>query len=205
MKTTSVIIIIFCLSVHLYSQEIGISTGKVWTKNYELSNPAGFGVFFSQPIWKFGLRLEYFSANNERNYHGYLVSGFFGPDYQQIKEQVNSKSKYSTFEISFHLRNLFEVLECNLGIGIGISVSKFECTRIGENSGREIKLSNDDKQGIFYCFSFSKENCFGLPVKLEIFFKHTGLFTGYYATDSDLPFIQLNDIKRLQLNLAYIF
>ena len=191
--------------VTLYSQEIGISASKIWTNNYEIENPTGFGVYYSQAIGKFALKLGYFAANSERNYYGFLVNGFVsGPEYYS-KESVISKSTYSSLELSINTKNLVEFLGTSFNVGIGISSDKFGCSRRGSDSEREIDVDEENKLSIFLCISISKKDIFGLPVKLEILMSHKGLKNGKYVVDSEQLFVSLNDIKRLQLNLAYAF
>ena len=191
-------------SINLYSQEIGISSAKVWTDNYEIENPIGFSAYYFQPIGRFGLKLEYFSASNERNYYGFLVSGFWAPEYYS-KESVLSKSTYRAIELSFQIQNIVEVFQSNVNIGLGITSDKFGCSRNGKDSRREVSVGEENKLGIFYSVSISKNDCFGLPIKLEILYKHKGMKNVKYVTDSEQLFVSLNDVKRLQLNIAYVF
>lgn len=205
MRTFCFFPITFLYGVTVYSQEIGIATSKIWTNNYEMENPTGYCVYYSQPIGKITLKLGYISANNKRNYYGFLVNGFLiGPDYYS-KESVTSKSTYSSLELSINTKNLVEIFGTSFNVGIGISSDKFGCSRRGSDSKREIDVDEENKLSIFYCISISKKDIFGLPVKLEILMSHKGLKNGNYVVDSEQPFVSLNDIKRLQLNLAYVF
>ena len=204
MKIIAYIFIFFLSGINIYSQEIGISFAKVWTDNDEIQNPVGFSVYAFQPVWYFGVKLEYLSANNERNYYGLLNGGFLINPKDFIQDSIFSKSNIQSIEVSLVLPRIFEVFNNYLNVGAGISLDKFSRDKFGINSGKKYS-AYDSKIGIFYSISLSHENIFGLPVKIEVLFKHKGLMSGYYVTDVEKPFADLMDIKELQLNLGYKF
>ena len=203
-KMIKYVIILFSLSLNLNAQEIGIAPVKLWTDNYEIENPLGISIYYLQPIGKLALKLEYILAKNERNYFGLLNGGFLISPQDFIQDNILSKSTFRAFEISCQVPGLFEVLQNDFSIGAGISFDKFTKNKIGLNTGKEYTFS-EDKYGMFYLVSLSRKNIFGLPIKLEILFKHKGLKGGNFATDSDQPFVSATDIKELQLNIAYVF
>jgi len=188
-----------------YSQEIGIAPIKIWTNNIEIGNPAGFGVYFFQPIGRLGIKLEYvLSTGNSRSYYGILNGGFLLSPEEYIYDSVSIKSKFHAFELSLHLPKLFELFKNNFNIGAGVTFDYFSQEKKGLNNGQ--KLSTDEnKPGFFYSFSISRENFFNLPFKLELLFKHKALRSGSFATDTEQPFTDAIDVKELQLNLGYIF
>ena len=198
------VIVIFLFAINLYPQEIGISPVKLWTNNREIENPIGYGIHAFLPMGKFGVKFEYMAAKNERSYYGFVSGGFIISPEDFIQESITSKSSYRAFEFSAHIPRLFEFYQIYLNIGAGMTFDKFTRNKTGLSSGKEYSIS-ENKFGVFYAISLSRYDIFGLPLKMEILFKHKGLAAGNYATDSDQPFVEAMDIKELQLNFAYMF
>lgn len=204
MKKLIFVIVSFFFVVDNYSQEIGISPTKLWTNNYEIENPVGFSIYYFQPIGRLGVKLEYVSAKNERSYYGFLNGGFLLRPEDYIQDSISSKSSFRAYEFSLQIPKLFGVFQNYLNIGAGISFDKFTRDKIGLSSGKKYS-SYENKFGVFYSISLSRQDIFGLPIKLEILFKHKGLMEGNYATDSEQPFVSAIEVKELQFNFAYVF
>ena len=205
MKTIIFFIVLFFLVINVYAQEIGISPTKVWTNNYEIENPVGFSVHLSQPIGRIVVKAEYVSSvKNERSYYGFLYCGFIVDPVNQVQEPLTSNSSFSSVEFSLLIPELINVLQNQLNIGAGFSVDKFSRDKIGLSSGRSFK-TDENKFGLFYSVSLSRQDVLGLPVKLGILFKHKALMEGNFATDAEQPFTGAMDIKELQFNFTYIF
>ena len=204
MKFMIYILASILISANLYSQEIGISPTKIWTDNYEIENPIGFSVYYFQSIGKLGVKLEYVTAKNERNYYGVLNGGFLvGPE-DFVRESVVSKSSYSSIEISAIYPKLFELLQNHLNIGAGISFDKFTRDKTGLSYGKTYN-DKENKFGLFYMVSISRHNILGLPVRLEILFKSKALLEGNFATDIEQPFTGAISMQELQFNVGYVF
>jgi hypothetical protein len=202
-----IIIYFFIASIFVINsnaQEIGISPTKIWTDNKEIENPLGFSIYFFQPIGKFGVKFEYVSAKNSRSYYGFLNGGFLLRPEDYIQDSISSNSTFRAIEFSLHLPKLLELFQNNLNIGAGITFDKFTREKVGLNSGKKFE-TNENKFGIFYSVSISRQNIFELPIKLEILFKHKALASGSFATDTEQPFVDAMDVKELQFNFAYVF
>ena len=191
--------------MNLKSQEIGLSTTKVWTDNSEIQNPFGFSIYYFQPIWKLGLKIEFLTATNERNYYGYLSSGFIANPEEIIIDDVKSKSRIQSLEFSLSIPKIVYVEENYFTLSLGMTRDNFSGERVGLNSGKRVALVKEGKFGFFYGISISREKIFQLPIKIELFFKHKGLICGMYVTDTIQPFKGEMDIKELQLNISYVF
>lgn len=190
--------------VNSNAQEIGIAPVKIWTDNKEINNPYGFSAYIFQSIDWFGVKIEYVTAKNTRNYYGLLNGGFLTAPEDFLQDSILSKSTFRAIELSVYLTNLFAVFENHLNFGAGISFDKFTRDKAGLTSGKRFEI-NENKFGIFYAISVSRNNIFNLPLKLELLFKHKGLMSGNYATDTEQPFTGAIEIMELQLNFAYLF
>ncbi len=204
METIKYFFIVFIFFVNGYSQEIGIAPTKIWTDNREIENPIGFSIYFFQPIGKLGVKIEYVAAKNSRSYYGFLNGGFLLRQEDYIQDSISSNSTFRAIEFSLHLPKLLEFFQNYLDIGAGITFDKFTRDKLGLNTGKKFE-TNENKFGIFYCVSISRENIFELPIKLEVLFKHKALTSGSFATDIEQPFVEAIDVKELQLNFAYVF
>lgn len=187
-----------------YAQEIGISPTKLWTNNYEIENPLGFSLYYFHPIGRLGVKLEYVSAKNERSYYGFLNGGFLLRPEDYIQDSISSKSTFRAIEFSLQITKIFGAFQYYLNIGAGITFDKFMRDKFGLSSGKKYS-TYENKVGLFYLVSVSRQNIFGIPIKLEILFKHKGLMEGNYATDSEQPFVSAIEVKELQFNFAYVF
>jgi hypothetical protein len=204
MKNTKYVIMLFILALKLNAQEIGIAPTKIWTNNFEIENPVGVSIYYLHHAGRLALKLEYVSANNERSYFGLLNGGFLIRPEDYLQDNIVSKSTFRAIEISCQIPAVFEILQNNISLGAGISFDKLTRNKAGLSTGKEYNYT-EDKHGFFYLISLSRHNILGLPIKLEVLFKHKGLSEGNYATDSDQPFVSAIDVKELQLNFAYTF
>ncbi|MBU0472584.1 MAG: hypothetical protein KKF62_00325 [Bacteroidetes bacterium] len=198
------LLVIFLFTTNIYSQEIGVAPVKVWTNNYEIENPYGFSIYVFQPLGRLGIKFEYLTAQNERNYYGFLNGGFLVKPEDFIKDSITSKSSSRAFEISLIMSKIAELFGNHFNIGAGVTYDKFSRDKIGLSSGKVFRLS-ESKYGLFYALSISRENILGFPIKLELLFKHKGLKGGIFATDTEQPFTGSMDVKELQVNLAFMF
>ena len=196
--------VIATLSVS-YPQEVGIAPVKLWSNNYELQNPYGFGIYYYQKIWKTGVKLEYITAKNNREYFGYLFSGFFVNPEKIYKENVKSITNYRAIEISVAVPKIFEFKQFSLNLFLGFTFDRFDGERTGLSSGKHISLFYENKTGYILGLSIAKEGLFGLPLKTELLFKQKNLNEHISITDAEQPFGGALDIKELQLNISYIF
>jgi hypothetical protein len=204
MKKTKYVFILLVLVGSIKAQEIGVAPTKLWTNNYEIENPIGFSIYYLQPIGKLALKLEYVSAKNERSYYGLLNGGFLIRPEDFIQDNISSKSTFRAIEFSLQIPKLYEIHQNYISIGVGISFDKFTRNKLGLSTGKEYSIF-ENKYGLFYLVSLSRQNIFGLPIKIEILFKHKGLTEGNFATDSEQPFVSAMDVKELQFNVAYVF
>jgi len=204
MKTIKYLFIACILVIDSNAQEIGIAATKIWTDNKEIENPIGFSIFFFQPIGKLGIKFEYVYAINSRRYYGFLNGGFLLSPQEYIQDSISSKSIFRAIELSFHLPKLFGLLQNYLNIGAGVTFDKFRREKVGLNSGKKFS-TYENKFGFFYSVSVSRQDIFKLPIKLEILFKHKGLMSGGFATDTEQPFTGAIDVRELQFNFAYMF
>lgn len=204
MKKLLFVIITFAYVSFICAQEIGVSPTKLWTNNYEIENPFGFSMYYFQPIGGLGIKLEYVSAKNERSYYGFLNGGFLLRPEDYIQDSISSKSSFRAIEFSLQIPKIFGAFQNYLNIGVGITFDKFTRDKYGLSSGKKFSNS-ENKFGVFYLVSISRQDIFGLPIKFEILFKHKGLMEGNYATDSEQPFVSAIEVKELQFNIAYLF
>jgi hypothetical protein len=204
MKKLLFVITSFIFINNIFSQEVGISPTKLWTDNYEIRNPVGFSVYVMQPVGKLALKLEYVSAKNERNFYGFLNGGFMFRPEDFIRDSISSESSFRAIEFSIQIQRIFDFLDNYFSIGAGVSFDRFTRDKTGLASNKTYSTS-EDKFGPFYLISIYRQEIFGLPIKLEILFKHKALAHGNYATDIEQPFASAMDIKELQFNFAYLF
>lgn len=203
MKLLKIVLITLTLSLPLKAQEIGIAPVKIWTNNYELQNPVGFSAFFFQPIWKLGIKFEYSMAFNNRDYYGAILTGYMAEP--PILENVNSKSRYQTYEFSIAAPSVNIHENININGAVGFSFDSFALERKGKSTGRNIDFDKDNKNGYFYSIAVSYGKLFQLPIKLEVMFKQKSLYSTLHVEDIEMPFEDLKSMNVLQVNIAYVF
>lgn len=203
-KKIKYILLLILISTSVYSQEVGLGPAKIWTNNYEIQNPMGYGIFLYQHIGRVALRLEYVSADNERKYFGVLNGGFIAHQEDIIQESIFSSSSFRAVEISLQIPRIYSLIKNDFNAGIGITFDKFNREKTGMTSLKRYETT-ENKFGFFYSVSLSRNNILGLPIKIELLFKQKWLMRGSYATDIEQPFAAAIDIKELQLNFAYLF
>ncbi|PKL87887.1 MAG: hypothetical protein CVV23_13070 [Ignavibacteriae bacterium HGW-Ignavibacteriae-2] len=204
MRNIKCLFVAFLFFINTNAQEIGIAPVKIWTDNKEIKNPYGLGVYIFQSIGRFGIKAEYVAAKNSRTYYGLLNGGFLIAPEDFLQDSISSKSTFRAIELSVYLTKLLEIFENHLNIGAGISFDKFTRVKTGLTSRKRFE-TYENKFGIFYAISVSRHNIFNSPLKLELLFKHKGLMSGNYATDTEQPFTGTIGIKELQLNFAFMF
>src|SRR5690606_29901952 len=134
-----------------------------------------------QPIWKLGLKIEFLTATNERNYYGYLSSGFNANPEEIIIDDIKSKSRIQSFEFSLSIPKIIYVEKNYFTLSLGMTRDNFSGERLGLNSENRIALVKEGKFGLFYGISISREKIFQLPIKIELLFKHKGLIGEMYV------------------------
>ena len=200
--------IVFIFFINSNAQEIGIAPTKIWTNNIEIQNPIGFSIYFFQPIGRLGVKFEYVYAKNSRNYYGYFNGGSRLHTENYIQDSISNNSTFRAIELSLHLPKLIGIFQNYINIGAGITFDKFTREKVGLNSGK--MFNNNNKIGLFYSVSISREKILELPIKLEILFKHKALAGEMIVTNAgqssgEQPFVEAMDVKELQFNLAYMF
>jgi hypothetical protein len=204
MRTIICLFVVILLGLNIFAQEIGLSPTKIWTDNYEIENPFGYSVHFFQPIGKYGVMLEVVTARNSRSFYGTMNTGLLvGPDVSK-EEQISTSSTFRAIEFSILMRNLIEVLHNQINIGTGASFDRFTRDKSGLTTGKSYSTI-ENKFGLFYLISLSRQFNMGVPIKLEILFKQKVLMGGTYATDLEQPFTGAMEVKELQFNFTYIF
>ena len=146
MKTRIAIILLSLAFTIASAQTIGVSPVKIWTHNYEMQNPMGFGVSVSKAIGIVTIKGEYVFAKNERTYNGYLAGGFMTLP-PPPTENVKSRSSFSAYEFSFSIAVLGRRSDFNLDIGFGYSFDSFTTDRTGLTSGQKASLDGGTKMG----------------------------------------------------------
>ena len=157
---------VFIFFINSNAQEIGIAPTKIWTNNIEIQNPIGFSIYFFQPIGRLGVKFEYVYAKNSRNYYGYFNGGSLLHTENYIQDSISNNSTFRAIELSLHLPKLIGIFQNYINIGAGITFDKFTREKVGLNSGK--MFNNNNKIGIFYSVSISREKILELPIKLEI-------------------------------------
>ncbi len=200
MKTQLFIVLaaLFCASAA--AQTIGVAPVKIWTHNYEVRNPMGFGVSISKSIGIVTIKGEYVFAKSERTYNGYLAGGFMTLPLPPT-ENVKSTSSFSAYEFSLAIAVLGRRSDFNLDLGFGYSFDSFSADRTGLTSGQKATLDGGTKNGAF--ISFSAEYFVLKPMSVELSYRIKSLSRGNMATDIELPFVDLTDVRELQLSVAY--
>lgn len=186
------------------AQEIGVFPAKIWTNNYEMQNPFGFGIFLGKDIWKMELRFEYIYARHKRTYDGYLTQGFLVVPSPFIFERVNSTATFNAYELSLSVPELVHLEGFDLGLGLGLTFDRYTATRKGATSGETVDFDDAKKRGIFLAGSISRNNIIWPRVKLEFSYKIKGLSNLNSATDVELPFEGIENVQELQLSVIYV-
>ncbi|MGE5621265.1 MAG: hypothetical protein ACM3U0_01695 [archaeon] len=204
MKFLVVFILLCIFSGSLYSQEIGVSAVKMWSDNYQLKNPAGFGFHIQLPVWKTAFRFQYTYAESKRDYYGFLLSGFLTEPSPQ--ENVRSRSYMNSYDFQLMFPKLFSINKVvYFSLGLGLSWDTFEGNRTGLQSGRKYVLYAQTKNGIMYAAGISYERLFDLPLKLELMFRQKGLFGGVTVVDIEQPYGQAIGMTIIQFGTAFMF
>ena len=191
-------------SLFIKAQEIGISPVKIWTSNDELKDPIGIGISLGENFWDVKFKLEYIHASNERSYYGHLINNIILYQNSHDIENVNSSSSLNAYEISANFcQKLYK--EYNFYSGVGVTFDEFKLKRTGINSGKITNFDNDWRRGVFFAFTFSRDQLFWQPITFEALYKIKWLSEGVYTTQIELPFEKIGTGQELQLNLVYKF
>jgi hypothetical protein len=200
MKTRWIIIFSALIFSNAIAQELGIAPVKIWTNNYEIQDPVGVGLSISKTIWRVKFRAEYLYANNERTYSGYISYGFMIYPLPNI-ENVKSTSSLSAYEFSVSFPILFYNSNSCLNLGFGYSFDTYSADRIGLTSWKMVSFGNVLKSGPFFISSI--DYSLFLSLKLEFTYKLKSLSNGPFATDVELPFMNIATVHVLQLIVLY--
>lgn len=204
MKLIRISIFLLLTSVAVYSQEVGIHAVKYWSNNYEFQNPVGYGISLYQKIWKLGMKFDYTYAENQRNYYGILVAGFFGPGTNPTIDNIVSRSYLNSFELAVVIPKIISIEDFYFNLGAGIYRDRFSGNRRGIQTNRSAILQGSTQYGFLFSFSFSKEKIFNLPVNLTISFTQKYSESSMHVLDAEAPFQDSMEIKKIQLCVSYI-
>lgn len=199
-------VLILMFSVCAYGQEIGITGIKFWTDNYELENPPGFGAYGSYPLGnRVNARLEYNYAANKREFFGFVLGGFIGPNPKPASpEMVESTSTMQVIELSLLFRTVnLNYLYFDLGPLTGISF--FSGHRKGLESGEEADLFKEGKWGFGLALVVGAPDIAGVPLGVNLACKLKILRSSSPPTDIESPFSDSINISQLQLGVSYKF
>lgn len=205
LKTLLVLILFSCT---LRAQEVGFSAIRMWSDDFQLNNPSGFGIHLSIPVKNIAIQAEYNYGNCERNYSGYISPGFFVlPHDRPVFESIIGKSKIRSYDISLYITDITRLtnpLQLNAGAGIGIN--NLEGYRKGLISGEEVTFQKTGRIGILLSASVSYKRLFNLPVKLELQFRQKIIpGDGSIITDSENVFSDAISLKQLSFSISYLF
>ena len=197
------LLVLFLFSSSLFSQELAVYAGKMWTGNDELQNPVNYSASISRHIWKIAVRFEFSYAKNEVYSDGILFGGFIYNPEEALVERIRTSSFIHSYELSVMLpefeftRNIFARL------GGGISLDYLFGNRYGFTSNERKELYETDKYGYLLYGEIGYRNPFGLPFKVHLNYKQKFLNTSNMATDVDDPFSSNFSIEALRLGISY--
>jgi hypothetical protein len=146
------------------------------------------------------LKGEYIFAMNERTYTGYTAHGFLLPP-SPAMENIRSASSFSAYEFGVSFALLGHRSDFGINIGFGYSFDSFTADRTGLTSGEKTSFDGGTKIGPFVSFSVDYDMFRALS--LELNYKIKGLSRGNMATDIELPFANITDVRELQLSVSY--
>ena len=184
----TILLAIFAFPQLTFSQEIGLSFSKLWTNHYEIESPSGFGIYISQPVVFSNVRLqvEYAYYQNQRQYFGYLVSGFL-PYPIPEKERIRSNSYLHSIEIS--IRPTFLKSKYIIGsLGIGISHNILDGKREALDTKRKADLFGGNKFGVSVALYFETKKIHGFPLSLFLADKFMHSQSSIQTTDIEATF-----------------
>lgn len=200
------IVLMLLFSICAFGQEIGVTSIKFWTDNYELENPWGFGAYGSYPLGqKINARLEYNYAANKREFFGDVLGGFMQPDPKPAPpENVESTSTMQAIELSLLFRIAsFQYFHFDLGPLAGISFLSGH--RKGLESGEEADLFDEDKWGFGLALLVGSPDFASVPLGVNLVYKLKFLRSSSAPTDVESPFSDSINISQLQLGVSYKF
>lgn len=202
MKYISIIIASIFLSSLSFSQEVGMSYSKLWSGHYEIENPNGFGIFISKSISRVGLKLEYTNHRNEREYYGYIISGFMQHPTEKQEELVKSYSQIHSIDLSVNYP-LLKIKNINFGIGAGIGQNIMSGKREGTQTGKTSNLFDSTKLGMFLEATITLEKMKHIPISFYIAGKFKNIIASQAPTDIESPFSNEINSSSLQFGLSY--
>jgi hypothetical protein len=185
------------------AQSIGAGYVKMFSDNYEFENADGFIALFSIPISSItSISLNYLHLKNEREYFGYLASGFMafpGPEKNSIKSEAFANS----FEFMFSFR-LFRTPHIDFSLGAGISITSYKAVRKIILTDEEYTFTSDSQFGFLLGLSVetNKDLFHGFSLFIDGKLKTSGSST--QITDSEQPF-ETVFLKGIQTGVKYSF
>jgi hypothetical protein len=200
MKTRLVTALSVLIVANGHAQTIGVSPVKIWTHNYEIQNPIGFGVSISKAMGMLTLKGEYIFAKSERTFSGSMTYGFLLPPPPPL-ENIRSASSFSAYELGLSFALLGQRSDFGISIGFGYSFDSFAADRIGLASGKKSSSDGGTKLGPFV--SFAADYIIFKALSLELDYKIKSISRGSMATDVELPFANITDVRELQVCVAY--
>lgn len=184
----TILLAIFVFPTLTFSQELGLSFSKLWTNNYELENPEGFGIYILQPVIFSNLRLqvEYTYFQNKREYFGYLVGGFL-PYPVPEKERIISNSYLHSIELSIR-PTFLKSKYINGSLGLGISHNIMGGKREALTTKRKADLYGGSKFGVALAFYLETEKIHSFPLNVFLSGKFKYIRSSIQPTDIEAPF-----------------
>ena len=204
MKLLKIFIFLLLTFAAVYSQEVGIHAAKFWTNNYEFQNPAGYGISLYQKVWIFGLKFDYTYAENQRNYYGILINGFFAPNAIPPVGNTLSRSYLNSFELTAVVPKIISIENFYFSLGAGVCQDKFSGYRKNLETNRSATLHGSTNYGFLFSFYLSKEKMFDLPTNLVFSFTQKYLTSSTHILDAEAPFQDSMEIRKIQLSVCYI-
>ena len=194
-----ILILIFlsltCWSV--WGQEFGITGSRLFSSNYELEDPYGFGILLAFPSnSSIKIKFEYNDHRHTRYYFGSLVGGFLVRPPEE--ESVESRSKTHCYEISLN-KSLVRSAKLNIYLSLGLHSNTFEVTREGLETGKVIELTPESKWG--YLLAIQPEILLlkNIPLNFYGTIKFKQFFTSSIILDAENPFDESFDLSEIQL------
>jgi len=201
MRPAFFILIFLIEAPFIWSQEIGVTASQLYSDNYELQNPFGYGIFIALPSnSSFQIQFEYSNHQNTRKYFGPLFRGFYVEPL--ILENVESKSKITSYEFSL-LKSLFLSPRSSFYIGAGISRNHLQDIRKGLRTNRSLKLADESRWGYQIILRGERILFKNLPLHGFGTVKIKNLPSFSTGTDVEFPFGESLGFIQIQIGIVF--
>ncbi len=206
MKSSATILFMFFIfPCGLFSQELGLSFSKFRSDHNEIESPLGFAIYLSKAFLRSDVRLqtEYSYYRNEREYYGYLVSGF-SPHPTTEKEKIRSISYMHSFEVSIRPA-ILKTKHILASLGFGVSYNIFDGKRESLATGRKSDLFAGNKFGTSVAVFFEKGKILNSPFNLFLTGKFMHFWPSVQPTDIAAPFGREINSTIIEIGISYSF